>query len=124
MFAAGDYQPLEIGEGRNSDRVCAFSRRHGDEVLAVAVPRLTFGLFRDGGPADFGATDIALPAVQVWRDVFTGGAIEARDRIRAAELFRQFPVSRAGRDGAGLICASRRMIQLANANASQYRLGL
>ena len=35
---------------------------HGDEVLAVAVPRLTYGLFRDGGPADFGATDIALPA--------------------------------------------------------------
>ena len=93
LFAEGDYQPLEIGEGRNSDRVCAFSRRHGDEVLAVAVPRLTFGLFRDGGPADFGATEIALPSVQVWRDVFTGEAIEARDRVRAAELFRQFPIA-------------------------------
>ena len=93
LFAAGDYQPLEIGEGRNSDRVCAFARRQHDEVLAVAVPRLTFGLFRDGGPADFGATDIALPAVQGWRNVFTGEPIEARDRIRAAELFRQFPVS-------------------------------
>jgi len=93
LFAHGDYQPLEIGEGRNSDRVCAFSRRHGDEVLAVAVPRLTFDLFRNGGPADFGATDIALPSVQAWRDVFTGKAIEARDRIRAAELFRQFPIA-------------------------------
>ncbi|MGD9614464.1 MAG: malto-oligosyltrehalose synthase [Alphaproteobacteria bacterium] len=93
LFAGGDYQPVEIGDGRNSDRVCAFSRRSGDEVLAVAVPRLTFGLFRDGGPADFGATDIALPVVQVWRNVFTGEAIEARDRIRAAELFRQFPVA-------------------------------
>ncbi len=93
LFAAGDYQPLEIGEGRNSDRVCAFSRRRGDEVLAVAVPRLTFGLFRDGGPADFGATDMALPAVQMWRNVFTGEAIDARDRVRVAELFRQFPVS-------------------------------
>jgi (1->4)-alpha-D-glucan 1-alpha-D-glucosylmutase len=93
LFAEGDYQPLEIGEGRNSDRVCAFSRRHGDDVLAVAVPRLTFGLFRDGGPADFGATDIALPAVPVWRNLFTGEAIEARDRIRASELFRQFPIA-------------------------------
>jgi (1->4)-alpha-D-glucan 1-alpha-D-glucosylmutase len=93
LFAEGDYQPLDIGDGRNSDRVCAFSRRHGDTVLAVAVPRLTFGLFRDGGPADFGATDVALPAVQVWRNVFTGGAIEARDRVRAAELFQQFPVA-------------------------------
>jgi len=25
--------------------------------------------------------------------VFTGKAIEARDRIRAAELFRQFPIA-------------------------------
>ena len=123
LFADGDYQPLEIGEGRNSDRVCAFSRRHGDEVLAVAVPRLTFGLFRDGGPADFGATDIALPSVQVWRNVFTGEAIEARDRIRAAELFRQFPDRGAGRDGAGLICSRRLVaIRLANANGSHYRL--
>jgi (1->4)-alpha-D-glucan 1-alpha-D-glucosylmutase len=93
LFAEGDYQPLEIGEGRNSDRVCAFARRRGEEVLVVAVPRLTFGLFRDGGPADFGATEIALPAVQEWRNVLTGEAIEARDRIRATELFRQFPVS-------------------------------
>ena len=62
-------------------------------MLAIAVPRLTFGLFRDGGPADFGTTDIALPAVRVWRNVFTGEAIEARDSIRAAELFRQFPVA-------------------------------
>ncbi|MGE0257995.1 MAG: malto-oligosyltrehalose synthase [Alphaproteobacteria bacterium] len=93
LFSAGDYQPLEIGEGTNSDRVCAFSRRHADEVLAVAVPRLTFGLFRDGGPPEFGTTEIVLPAVQRWRDVFTGEAIGARERIRAAELFWQFPVS-------------------------------
>jgi (1->4)-alpha-D-glucan 1-alpha-D-glucosylmutase len=93
LFAAGDYQPLDIGEGRNSDRVCAFSRRQGDEVLAVAVPRLTFGLFCDGAPADFGTTEIVLPAARVWRDVFAGEAIGACDRIRAAELFRQFPVS-------------------------------
>jgi (1->4)-alpha-D-glucan 1-alpha-D-glucosylmutase len=93
LFAAGDYQPLEIGEGRNSERLCAFSRRRGDAVLAVMVPRLTCGLFRDGGPADFGATDIALPSARIWRNLFTGEAIEARERIRAAELFRQFPVA-------------------------------
>jgi (1->4)-alpha-D-glucan 1-alpha-D-glucosylmutase len=93
LFAEGDHQPLDIGDGRNSDRICAFARRHGEEVLAVVVPRLTFGLFRDGGPADFGASDIALPSVQVWRNVFTREAIEARGRIRAAELFRQFPVA-------------------------------
>jgi (1->4)-alpha-D-glucan 1-alpha-D-glucosylmutase len=93
LFAEGDSQPLEIIDGRNSDRVCAFSRRRGDEVLAVAVPRLTFGLFRDDGPADFGATEIALPSVQAWCSIFTGEAIEARDRVRIAELFRQFPAA-------------------------------
>ena len=93
LFATGDYQPLEIGDGRNSDRLCAFARRHGDEVLAVAVPRLTYGLFRDGGAADFGATEFALPAVQGWHEVFSGARIEARERIRATELFRQFPVA-------------------------------
>jgi (1->4)-alpha-D-glucan 1-alpha-D-glucosylmutase len=93
LFADGDYQPLEIGDGRNSDHLCAFARRNGEDVLAVAVPRLTYGLFRDGGPADFGATEIVLPPVQVWRSAFTAEAIDARERIRAGELFRQFPVA-------------------------------
>jgi (1->4)-alpha-D-glucan 1-alpha-D-glucosylmutase len=94
LFAAGDYQPLEIGEGNSPEtRVCGFARRHGGDVLAVAVPRLTWGLFRDGGPAGFGAAEIALPAVVGWREVFSGTRIDARDRIRAGELFRQFPVA-------------------------------
>jgi (1->4)-alpha-D-glucan 1-alpha-D-glucosylmutase len=93
LFAAGDYQPLDVGEGRNSERVCAFARRHGEDALAVAVPRLTYGLFRDGVPADFGATDLALPPAAGWRNVFTGKAFGPCDRISAADLFRQFPVA-------------------------------
>jgi hypothetical protein len=31
--------------------------------------------------------------VQVWRSAFTAEAIDARERIRAGELFRQFPVA-------------------------------
>jgi (1->4)-alpha-D-glucan 1-alpha-D-glucosylmutase len=93
LFASGDYQPLEIGDGRNSDRLCAFARRHEDRLIAVAVPRLTYGLFRDGGPADFGATEIALPPAETWRNVMTGETIEPRDRLRASELLRQFPVA-------------------------------
>jgi (1->4)-alpha-D-glucan 1-alpha-D-glucosylmutase len=95
LFAAGDYQPLEIGDGRNSDRLCAFARRHADDVMAVAIPRLTYGLFRDGGNADFGATEVALPAVATagWCNVFTGEIIKVRECLRAAELFRQFPVA-------------------------------
>src|SRR5436190_445763 len=45
LFAAGDYQPLGIGEGLNSDRLCAFTRSHRDSALIVALPRLTYGLF-------------------------------------------------------------------------------
>jgi (1->4)-alpha-D-glucan 1-alpha-D-glucosylmutase len=93
LFAAGDYQPLEVGEGRHADRVCAFSRRHGEAVLAVAVPRLTWSLYRDGGAADFGATDLALPPAPRWRNVFTGETMAGRERVRVVELFRQFPVA-------------------------------
>jgi (1->4)-alpha-D-glucan 1-alpha-D-glucosylmutase len=93
LFAAGDYQPLGIGEGRNSDRLCAFARSYRDEVLIVVVPHLTYGLFRDGGPADFGITDIALPSPGPWRNVFTDEMLASRDRINATELFEDFPIA-------------------------------
>ena len=94
LFAAADYQPLEIGDGRNSERLCAFARRHAAGTLIAAVPRLVYGLYRDGAAADWGATEIALHSPGPWRHVFTGEAIEARDRVvRAGELFHQFPVA-------------------------------
>jgi (1->4)-alpha-D-glucan 1-alpha-D-glucosylmutase len=93
LFASGDYQPLEIGEGRNADRLCAFSRSHAGVALVVAVPRLVYGLFRDGEPADWGTTELALPSTGPWRNVFTGAVFDGRDRIGAAELFADFPVA-------------------------------
>ena len=93
LFTAGDYRPLEISDGRNSDRLCGFARQYGCEVLVVAVPRLTYGLFRDGVSADFGATEVALPPAASWRNVFTGEMLAGRDRIRASEPFRAFPVA-------------------------------
>jgi (1->4)-alpha-D-glucan 1-alpha-D-glucosylmutase len=93
LFASGDYHALEIGDGRNSDRLCAFARQHAGEALAVAVPRLTYGLVRDGGPADFGATELALPRTANWRNILTGEILPGRDRLRAADLFRDFPVA-------------------------------
>ena len=93
LFAAGDYQPLEIGEGRNADRLCVFSRKRNGETLVVAVPRLTWGLYKDGGPPDWGATDIALPPAGSWRQVFTGHVRQGSERVRAAELLAEFPVA-------------------------------
>ena len=51
-----------------------------------------FGLFRDGESADFGATEISLPAPGPWRNVFTGTKLTGRKRLPANELFREFPV--------------------------------
>jgi (1->4)-alpha-D-glucan 1-alpha-D-glucosylmutase len=96
LFAAGDYQPLDISAGRNAERLCAFARRHEGALLAVVVPRLTWGLYGSGtGTAEFGATEVALPpASRGWRNVFTGAALDASpERVRAAELFRDFPVA-------------------------------
>jgi len=93
LFASGDYQPVDIGDDRNADRLGAFSRRHGETALVVAVPRLVYGLYRDGAPADWGASDIALPSAGRWRDVFTGERFLDCERVRAADLFRRFPVA-------------------------------
>jgi (1->4)-alpha-D-glucan 1-alpha-D-glucosylmutase len=93
LFAAGDYQPLDIGEGRNADRLCAFVRRLGDAALVIAVPHLVYALYRDGGPPDWGAIDMALPSAGPWRNIFTEENITGRERIRAGELFRRFPVA-------------------------------
>jgi (1->4)-alpha-D-glucan 1-alpha-D-glucosylmutase len=93
LFAAGEYQPLEIGEGRNADRLCAFARIRGAKTMVVAVPRLTWGLYRDGGPADWGATEIALPHGETWRDVFTGRVLPVCERVCAADLFAEFPAA-------------------------------
>jgi maltooligosyltrehalose synthase len=49
-------------------------------------------LFRDGETADWGATEIALPAAG-WHDVFTGEKLGGRQQVRAGELFREFPVA-------------------------------
>ena len=62
-------------------------------VLVAAVPRLVSGIYRDAQPADWGATEIALPSAGPWRDVFTGEALQERERVRAADLFRRFPVA-------------------------------
>src|SRR5207237_9398397 len=93
LFAAGDYQPLGIEEGRNSDRLCGFVRRHRDETLIVVVPHLTYGLYREGGPANFGPTEIALPSSMRWRNIFTGAVLTGRAQIPAGELFAEFPIA-------------------------------
>lgn len=91
LFAEGDYQPLEV-EGEGSKHLCAFARNRSGDAIVVAVPHLVHQLYR-GGNACWGATEIGIPPGASWRDVFTGRRVEGQDRVRAADLLGDFPVS-------------------------------
>src|SRR5271165_4022855 len=42
--------------------------------------------------AAWGATEVCLPPGREWQNVFTGGKFDGRDRVRASDLFADFPV--------------------------------
>jgi (1->4)-alpha-D-glucan 1-alpha-D-glucosylmutase len=93
LFAAGDYTPLIAEGGRGDDHLCAFTREHDGEAIAVAVPRLVARLYRGGEAADWGGTGVMLPNGGDWEDVLGGGRHAGGARVRAAELFGAFPVA-------------------------------
>ena len=92
LFAAGDYQPLEVA-GEHGPHLCAFVRSRGGVSLAVAVPRLVHRLCRGGDSPNWADGEIVLPANRVWQDVFTLRRLDRRDRFPARELFAEFPVA-------------------------------
>jgi (1->4)-alpha-D-glucan 1-alpha-D-glucosylmutase len=93
LFAAGDYLPLEVTRGQRGDHLCAFARRHGEDALVTAVPRLTYRLYGAGPTPDWDAAELALPAHPVWRDVFTGRDWPGGERIPVSDLLADFPVA-------------------------------
>jgi (1->4)-alpha-D-glucan 1-alpha-D-glucosylmutase len=92
LFQAGDYNGLRA-EGPDADQVCAFVRRHGDDVLLTAAAR--FPARR--AAADFDPeTVIPLPeSLQEagWADVLTGGRIARGAALRACDLFAVMPAA-------------------------------
>ncbi|HXC90395.1 MAG TPA: malto-oligosyltrehalose synthase [Stellaceae bacterium] len=92
LFAAGDYQPLDVS-GEQSAQLCAFARSHGGVSLVVAVPRLVYRLRRGGEGFDWGDAAVMLPPGEGWQDVFTRHRLDCRDKASAATLFAQFPVA-------------------------------
>jgi (1->4)-alpha-D-glucan 1-alpha-D-glucosylmutase len=92
LFDEGDYRPVEVA-GDRSGHLCALARSHDGVSLVAAVPRLTHQLYRGGEGADWGESEIVLPPGGTWRDVFTGRRLDQQDRVAAAELFSEFPVS-------------------------------
>ncbi len=93
LFAAGDYLPLDATGGQNGDHLCAFARRLGEEVSVTAVPRLVHRLYRNGANADWGATELTLPAHPGWRNVLTGREWVGCERIPVSDLLADFPVA-------------------------------
>ena len=95
LFAAGDYQPVEVVGDRSAD-ICAPSPAvtTATSWLLVAVPRLVHQLHqRAASAADWGSTEIVLPREARWRDVLTGRTLDGRERVFAGVLFADFPVS-------------------------------
>src|SRR5438445_655429 len=69
VFREGDYEPLDAG-----NNVCAFTRRAGESMVLVAVPRLTMQLVKAGAMplGEVWGDDAHLAAPGAWRNIFTG----------------------------------------------------
>ena len=92
LFLAGEYLPL-AAKGTHADRVVAFARRHGDQVLLCAVPRLILGLLEaSGGHIAWNGRIVLPPGLpRTFRNLITG----ARHPCDAPfeDLFGDFPVA-------------------------------
>ncbi len=87
LFAEGDYEPV-AADGPDADRICAFTRRHGDARMVVAVARF---------PGQCGAKswdDTTLPLHGPWTDLLSGRTLTARDgALDAAQIFDILPAA-------------------------------
>jgi (1->4)-alpha-D-glucan 1-alpha-D-glucosylmutase len=92
LFAAADYLPLAAEGDGSADHLLAFARQHELTTLAVAVPRLIWGLYRGGEAAQWGGAALPLPREACWRDVLSRRRHQGA-RIPAADLFGDFPVA-------------------------------
>jgi (1->4)-alpha-D-glucan 1-alpha-D-glucosylmutase len=93
LFDTGDYVPIEITGAPSADHFCAFTRRCGDAVLVVTVPRLVHRLYRDGAAGDCPDGALVLPARRAWRDVLTGREWRRCEQIAVSDLLAGCPVS-------------------------------
>jgi (1->4)-alpha-D-glucan 1-alpha-D-glucosylmutase len=100
----GSYDPL-LSEGPSAEHLVGFGRRHESGALLVIVPRLLVSLAADDSPptgeAVWTTTRIQLPdtyEARCYRHVLTGETVHIEGGpgggwIRAADLYRQWPVA-------------------------------
>jgi (1->4)-alpha-D-glucan 1-alpha-D-glucosylmutase len=88
LFRDGTYEPIDAGPN-----VVAFIRRHGEDAVLVAVPRLIASLVNPGKLPIGGVWgDAILTAPGKWRNVFNGEEHEG-DEIALSRLFATFPAA-------------------------------
>jgi (1->4)-alpha-D-glucan 1-alpha-D-glucosylmutase len=88
LFRDATYEPLDAGPN-----VVAFTRRHDDDAVLVAVPRLVTNLVKPGTfPIGKVWGDASIPISGSWRNLFTGENTEG-DSIALRSLFCRFPVA-------------------------------
>jgi (1->4)-alpha-D-glucan 1-alpha-D-glucosylmutase len=105
VFRDGKYIPLATG-GQHADHVVAFTRRRGEQVVIVAIPRLCVSLPEHRrsfplGAAVWGDTHLVLPpgaSALRFRNAFTREEVVSEREgdagvLRVANLFRTLPVA-------------------------------
>jgi (1->4)-alpha-D-glucan 1-alpha-D-glucosylmutase len=93
LFAEGDYTKLEA-DGDQSDQILAFTRRHGNTKILVAVTRLAANFVTDHPLVPFSAwgnTQLSLPT-GTWTDALIGGPLPGKT-VPIGNLFAQLPVA-------------------------------
>jgi (1->4)-alpha-D-glucan 1-alpha-D-glucosylmutase len=103
LYLNGAYEPLDA-VGPHAEHVVAFARRHGDETVVAAVPRLGLTLSPEGGAALGAAwltTWLNVPdatyAVK-WCNLLTGDRFDTRQAegttvLALGDVFRTCPVA-------------------------------
>jgi (1->4)-alpha-D-glucan 1-alpha-D-glucosylmutase len=88
LFRDGSYEPLDAGPN-----VVAFTRRHEDDAVVVAVPRLVGNIVKPGAfPIADAWPETSIAISGSWRNLFTGENLEG-DGISLRSLFARFPVA-------------------------------
>ncbi len=105
LYLEGTYLSLEAC-GSKKDHICAFARKHGDQVVLVIVPRFFTRLTQTevepplGAPV-WGDSSLVIPEGKVgesYRNIFTGETVEAVQRegkpvLPLGHVFATFPVA-------------------------------